>query len=137
MEIPEKIDELTNDLKRVQAEFENYKKRVEKEKQEFIKLSNALLIKQLLDVLDEMETTSKHVKDKGLEMVYENFIKVLKSQGLEEMKYEKFDPLKHEAIKQAEGQEGKIIEVVKKGYMINGVVLRHALVIVGKGGTNE
>ncbi|MFH2106693.1 MAG: nucleotide exchange factor GrpE [Candidatus Micrarchaeota archaeon] len=128
-----KVDELTNDLKRVMAEFDNYKKRSEKEKFEFARIANAEIIKQLLNVLDELEITMQHVKDKGVEMVYANLVAILKANGLVEMNDKKFDPYKHEAIKQVEGDdEGKIIETIKKGYTLNGVVLRHALVIVSK-----
>jgi molecular chaperone GrpE len=129
----QKVDELTNDLKRVMAEFDNYKKRNERERFEFARIANAEIVKQLLNVLDELEITMQHVKDKGVEMVYANLVAILKSNGLVEMNDKKFDPYKHEAIKQVEeNEEGRIVETIKKGYILNGVVLRHALVIVSK-----
>ena len=129
----QKIDELTNDLKRVQAEFQNYKKRVDKEREEMTKIATANIIRQLLTIIDELEIALQHVKDKGIEMVYANLLSLLKSYGLREMENKTFDPYKHEAVKQIEGEEdGKIVEVLKKGYMLNDMVLRHALVVVSK-----
>ncbi len=128
-----KIDELTNDLKRVHAEFQNYKKRVDKEREEITKIATANIIRQLLTIVDELEIALQHVKDKGIEMVYANLLSLLKSYGLREMENKTFDPYKHEAVKQIDGEEdGKIVEILKKGYMLNDMVLRHALVVVSK-----
>ena len=129
----QKMNELTNDLKRLQAEFQNYKRRVDREKEDMITFANANLITQLLVVVDEFEIALQHVKDKGIEMVYINFLSLLRANGLKEMNDEKFDPYRHEAVKQVEGDEdGRIVEILKKGYVLNGNVIRHALVVVSK-----
>lgn len=146
-EIPkhDKTTELENHLKRVQAEFENYKKRVAKEKEELILRGNANMMKKLLEFVDEFELASMHITHggkksdehvKGMEMLYANLLSLLKSEGVEEMKdVEKFDPYKHEAIRQEESNkpEGTIISVIKKGYSYKGSILRHAMVIISKG----
>lgn len=133
LEHKKQVEELTNDLKRLQAEFENYKRRVEKEKEEMKKQANAEIIKSLLIIVDELEIAIQHVKDKGIEMIHSNLILTLKTYGLHEMNDKKFDPYKHEAIKQVDdAEDGKIVEVLKKGYVLNNSVIRPALVVVSR-----
>ncbi|RLE45837.1 nucleotide exchange factor GrpE, partial [Candidatus Woesearchaeota archaeon] len=83
-----KIEEHANDLKRLQAEFENHIKRTDKEKQQFSELANADLIKKLLPVVDEFEHALKQINDKGVEMIFNNLMKVLHDAGLKEIEAE-------------------------------------------------
>ena len=135
--------ELEEHLKRLQAEFENYKKRIAKENEHLTLNASASLIQKLLPTLEAFEAALSSEKmdketEKGIKMVYESLVDVLKREGLEEMKDEKFDPFRHEVVRQVEGKEdGKIVEVIKKGYLLNGKILRHALVVITKKGDKK
>jgi len=130
-----KMKELEDRLLRLQAEFENFRKRNAKEQDGLADRANAELLSKLLPVVDEMEIAVKHTKDDGVKMVYMNLMSTLGKQGLEEMDSlgKAFDPYYHDALKQEDGDEGKILEIVQKGYLFKGKVLRHAKVIVGNG----
>jgi len=139
----QRISDLEDQMKRLQAEFENYKKRTGKERETLMMAGSAATIIKLLPVLDEMEVataamihdpSSKSLKH-GVEMLHKKFIHVLEKEGLSEMKAlgESFDPYRHEAVRTVEGKEdGKITEIMKKGYLFKGNVLRHAMVVVSK-----
>ncbi len=125
-------------LMRLQAEFENFRKRTQKEKEELVKSASAQTLKGLLDIVDEFElalaSMEKNEQRKGMEMLYGNLMTFLKREGVEPMTTkDTFDPYAHECLKRENGPEGKIITVLKKGYVFRGNVLRHALVIVGNG----
>ena len=136
------IEELTDTLKRLQAEFENYKKWNSKEKTEFIKYAHADVVAQLLPVLDSFEIALKSTSDKekfiqGMKMIYAQFHSVLESEGLKPIKAtgEKFDPYMHEVLMKEESDkpEDTVLEEFQKGYMLNDKVLRHSKVkISGK-----
>ena len=136
------IDELTDTLKRLQAEFENYKKRVDKEKTEFVKYAHADLIAQMLPVLDSFEIALKNTTEKekfveGIKIIYAQLYSVLEAEGLKPIKAtgEKFDPYKHEVLMKEESDkpDDTILEEFQKGYMLNDKVLRHSKVkISGK-----
>ena len=129
-----KIEELTDTLKRLQAEFENYRKRTDKERAEFAKFANAALVEKMLPVLDSFEIALKNTADKekfleGMKMIFAQFYSILQSQGLRPIKTkdEKFDPFKHEVLmKEASDKPDEtILEEFQKGYMLNEKVLRH------------
>ena len=133
------IDELTDTLKRLQAEFENYKKRVDKEKIEFVKFAHADVVAQMLSVLDSFEIALKNTNDKekfveGIKIIFAQFHSVLEAEGLKPIKTdnEKFDPYKHEVLMKEESDkpEGTILEEFQKGYMLNDKVLRFSKVKV-------
>jgi len=135
------IAEFTDILQRTQAEFENYKKRVDKEKQEFVKYSKAELIQKLLPIIDTFEIALKNNKDnekfvKGMDMVYAQLISLLHSEGLKPIDSlgKKFDPYLHEAMlkEKSEKDEGTVLEELQKGYMLNDKVLRHSKVKVSE-----
>ena len=132
-----KVEELIETLQRLQAEFENYRKRTENEKSEMVKSANKSLIKKMLPILDNFSLALKNTADvkqfiKGIELVFAQFQEILKEQGIEKVHTEKFNPEMHEAIMYGEGKEGKIIEVFQDGYMLDGRILRPARVKVGK-----
>ena len=138
----QKIEELTDTLKRLQAEFENYKKRIDKEKEEFAKYAGALTIGKMLPVLDSFEIALKNTSDRekfveGMKMIYAQFHSVLEAEGVRPIKAagEKFDPYRHEVLMKEESDkpEDTILEEFQKGYMLNDRVLRHSKVkISGK-----
>ncbi len=127
---------------RLAAEFDNYKKRVKNEVENAKGMGKAEMTRKLLPVLDEFELALMSANEngdkalvKGIEMVYSNLLDALKREGLKEMKVNGvFDPYKHEIIiaKEDKKKPGTILEVVKKGYMFNEMVLRPASVIISK-----
>lgn len=131
----EKIKDLTNQWKRALADYQNLEKRVVEEKRELVKCASAGLIDKLLPVLDSLERSYEHLKDKGLELVLSQFKKALESEGVEEIMAEgqEFNPETMDAVEMARGKKNKVVEVVLKGYQLNGKVLRPANVKVGTG----
>lgn len=121
-------------LQRLQAEFENFRKRTEKEKYEILKNANEDLIVKLLGVLDNFELALKHVDDKGINMIYSELYSILEKEGLKIIKTGKnFDPEIHEAIIHEEGEEDeKIVEELQKGYTLNDKVIRPSKVKITK-----
>lgn len=136
------IVELTETLQRLQAEFENYKKRVDKEKEEFVKFANADFIQKLLIVIDTFEIALRHkVEDKerfvkGMEMIYAQLMLILQAEGLRPIDAleKKFDPYIHEVMlkEKSEKEDGIILEELQKGYMLDDRVLRHSKVKVSE-----
>ncbi len=131
--------ELTDMLKRLQAEFENYRKRKEKEIEKIREHSNRELIYKLLNIMDNMELALKSKDDKslrqGLEMIYSQLVSVLEKEGLEKIKDNKnFNPELHEAVitEKSEKEDGTILEVFQPGYKLKGKVIRTAKVRVAK-----
>ncbi|MBW2991370.1 nucleotide exchange factor GrpE [Candidatus Woesearchaeota archaeon] len=136
-----KIKELTETLQRVQAEFENYKKRCEKDMSNFAKCANQELMKKLLAFIDDFELALKNcrAKDdfyKGIELIYSHLIEALHSQGLKHIECvdKKFDPYYHEALltEESDKEENTVLEEMQKGYVLNDKVIRHSKVKVAK-----
>ncbi|MEM2121531.1 MAG: nucleotide exchange factor GrpE [Candidatus Woesearchaeota archaeon] len=136
------IEELINHLKRLQAEFENYKKRVEKDKEQTNSIVLKEFIKELLPVLDSFEIALKNTADlknfkSGVELIYAQLYNLLKNHGVSEIKAlgEKFNPLYHEVLmtEDSEIEKDTIIEEFQKGYLLNGFVLRTAKVKISLG----
>lgn len=137
-----KLKEAVETLQRVQADFENYKKRVENEKQCFLKSACSAIILEILPAVDSFEIalkTNSNSDDfrKGMEMIYAQLVSILEKNGLKPIKAEgeKFDPYMHEALMQEESdsEKGVIIEEFQKGYTMNDSVLRHSKVKVSAG----
>ncbi len=137
----ERLEELEEKLLRFQAEFDNFRKRTAKEHEMLRQSAGASVVLNLLEVVDEFGMAMEHAKDakegdfrEGMEMIYMKLLEALKRVGLEEMKAagETFDPYRHDAIGYQDGEEGKIMKVVTKGYSYKGKILRHAKVVVGR-----
>ena len=130
------LDERTDLLKKVQADFENYKKRTEKEKQEFTKYACSDIINELLPILDSFELAIRDTKNKDIEVIYSQLWQILSNQGLAKIKAlnQKFDPYLHEALLQekSDKEEGTILEELQAGYKMKDQVLRHTKVKVAK-----
>jgi molecular chaperone GrpE len=132
------MDFYLDSAKRIQADFDNYKKRVQRDREEYAKQANDKLISELLGFVDDLERavcSSGSVDDlkKGICQIQGNLLVLLRSYGLKEMPSEgDFDPSLHEALCTTEGEEGKICEVLQKGYLLGPRVIRHAKVKVGK-----
>jgi molecular chaperone GrpE len=139
-------EELKETLQRVQADFENYRKRMEKDKMEFVKFACSDIIKNILPVIDNFEVALKNSANnkefvKGVEMIYAQLFEVLEKAGLRKIDAEgkKFNPYVHEALMQEESDkdEGMIIEEFQQGYMLNDTVIRPSKVKVSKGKKKE
>ena len=128
---------------RIQADFDNYRKRTQRENEEFRKYSNESLISELLGIVDDLERALSHAdKDsdlaKGVNGIRNNLMKIFESKGLIEIPTERFDPSVHEALCVEPGDtDWKITEVFQKGYRIGDRVLRYAKVKVTKKKTEE
>lgn len=136
-----KEGEYLNSLKYLKAEFENYKRRAEKEKQEFGEYIIKGFIQDLLPIKDALEVAIGHAKEnenseglvKGVEMTVKQINELLIREGLEEIKAEgeQFDPFKHEVVVKEivkKHPENAVIEVMRKGYLFRGKVIRPAMV---------
>ena len=136
-----RANDLLNRLKYLQADFDNYRKRVEKQMSETAQYGNMRLITEFLPVMDELECaieTGKKSGDKvlveGIEMTLKKLRNVLEREGVSLIKAceECFDPNKHEAVLrvQVEGKNGVVLEEIRKGYMLKNMVIRPSLVKV-------
>ncbi len=136
-------EEISNQYLRLQADFTNYKKRVEREKENLYSYASEDLLCELLPILDNFERALENVEDtedgfyKGMKMIYDQFNKVLKDIGLEEIiaLNEKFDPNYHHAALQEECDdvdEGVVLDVFQKGYIFKDKVIRPSMVKVSK-----
>lgn len=133
---------------RAQADFMNYKKRVEQEKNEVTDFANAALILNLLPVVDDLERAFASLPSKlqtlswvdGIRLIYRKLQAILETHGVVEIKTkgENFDPKFHEAAMYEDGaEEGVIMDELQKGYKLKGRLLRPAVVVVGKGKEEE
>jgi molecular chaperone GrpE len=128
---------------RAQADFINFKRRNEQEREEFARFANASLMLELLPVLDDLERALGHVPVKfastawvdGVNLIYRKFKATLESQGLTQIEAlgKPFDPNLHEAARQDKGEAGIVIEEIRKGYQLNDKVIRPTTVVVGNG----
>jgi molecular chaperone GrpE len=145
IQLKEKNNELNDKYTRLVAEFDNFKKRSDKEYLSLIQNANEKLITDLLPVVDDLERSLTHLKEdnnfktmlEGLQMIYKNLVSLLDKQGLKPMQSigEEFDPEKHDALIQVENKDvesNNIVEEHLKGYFLNDKVIRHAQVIVSK-----
>jgi len=145
-EAADKAQEFSDKCLRLQADFDNTRKRIEREKQDFVKFANEGIILELLNVLDDLERTTNlaetHKEDftaflKGVEMILAHLYEMLKEYGLKPIDAEgkKFDPNYHEALLQVENKdlpENTVVEELQKGYLLNERVIRTAKVKVSK-----
>jgi len=140
-----KADEYLDGWQRARADFANYKKRINRERQRIRQDAIGEVTKRYLPVLDDLERALKNRPKEGegaewaegIELVYRKMLSILESDGIVPMEAEgdTFNPNLHEAIDQAESEEhesDEIIEVIQKGYMIDDRVLRPAMVRVAK-----
>lgn len=140
--VSSEINDLQTKLVRLQADFQNYKKRVEKEKDDLVSIGVVSIANEILPVIDNFERALEHEGDsasfkEGMELIYEGLKNALKAKGIVELKAlgEDFNPDFHQAVSMGhndEYKENQVIEVLLKGYEYNGKVIRHAMVIVNK-----
>jgi molecular chaperone GrpE len=137
-----KADDYLANWQRTQADFINFKRRTEQERNETVRFANEMLMLTLLPVLDDLERALENVSEKlagitwvdGIELIYRKLKATLEGHGLNEIKAlgEPFDPNIHEAVIYGEGEEGKVIDELQKGYKLHDRVIRPTMVKVGK-----
>ncbi|MBR3454466.1 MAG: nucleotide exchange factor GrpE [Bacteroidaceae bacterium] len=141
-----KIAELNDKYLRLMAEFDNYRKRVMKEKAELIKTAGTKVITTILPVLDDMERAEQNIAKmedvealkEGVQLIFDKFMKLLATEGLKKIDTtdKVFDTDFHEAVAMVPGQpdelKGKVIDCIQTGYMLNDKVIRHAKVAVAQ-----
>ncbi|MGC9444850.1 MAG: nucleotide exchange factor GrpE [Candidatus Methanospirareceae archaeon] len=138
-------DEYLNRLKYLQADFENYKKMVARERELYETCATEALIKRLLPILDHLEaafTSAQSCKDlvsfvKGIELIYLDFLEALSREGVKPIKAvgEKYDPYKHEVLMTVideDAPEDTVLEELERGYMLGTKVLRSAKVAISR-----
>lgn len=124
--------ELNDKYVRLYAEFENYKKRTQKEKEDIKNFTKLETLATILDVDNDLFIASNKIKNEGVNLILSKLDNFLKSQGIESIQNEKYDADIHEVISVVETGKEEIIEVVSKGYTLNGRVIRHPKVILSK-----
>lgn len=140
------FDLVNAQFKRALADYQNLEKRVAEGRSEINSWAVTDLLTRIAGVMHYFDQAFKGVSDdeqksawfKGVQMATLQLRQVLKDQGLEEVEADgHFDPALHEAVDTREGEDGKILEVVEKGYKLNGKILKPARVVVGKKGENS
>ncbi len=145
-ELGEKLAEITDKHLRLQAEFDNFRKRTMKEKADLIKSGGESVLINILPVVDDFERALNSLKDvpdedagkKGTQLIYNKFSEFLKQNNIREINAvnQDFDVDLHEAITKIpapdEKLKGKVVDVVQKGYTLNDKVIRFAKVVIGE-----
>ncbi len=144
-----KVNELQDSVRRIAADFDNYKKWAAKERQNIERTAAESLIKKLLDIYESLgkavcsadKTTGKEFVE-GIKLIYKELSRILKSEGLEPIQSvgSPLDVYKHEVLMQKvndEVPEDTVLEEIQRGYLLNTLVLRHAKVVVSQKSTKE
>lgn len=139
------VNDYTETLKRLQADFENFKKRTEKQNSNLQIYANQKLLCNFLPILDDFENSIKHLDKtneqdlkKGLLLIHQKLKQTLEGEGVKEIQciHQKLDPFKHEVLLQecSNKENGTILEEIQKGYTYKDSILRHSKVKISKGG---
>ena len=124
-----------NNYLRALADYQNFEKRVGEQREDFIKSASKRIISKLLPLLNNLEKAEVFVKDPGLKLIKDELEKILKEEGLEELNVlgSIYNPEFAEAVEIIDGeQDNKIVEILRKGYKLNGIVIQVAQVKVSK-----
>lgn len=145
--IQAELEETKDKYLRLYAEFENYRKKVQKDKEELIKYSNESLIYELLPIIDNLEMALRHTEEKdslikGVENTHREMLRTLQKFGLSPIDAigKPFDPNYHHAMSQVERDDvenNTVVEELRKGYLYNEKVIRPSLVAVSKKTENK
>ena len=146
-EVKGKAEEYLGNWQRAQADFINYKRRSEREKEELGKFANAQLMLSLLPVLDDLERAFDSITPQvaklnwveGIRLIERKLRSALEAHGLSQIRAlgEPFDPNFHEATMHGKGEEGTVVQELQRGYMLHDRVIRPAIVVVGNGEIEE
>lgn len=127
--------ETKNSYLRLAAEFDNYKKRVAKEKEELVNNTKVKMLTAILDMDSDLSIAMKSIKEdqsEGVKLITSKLETFLRSQGIESIQTETYDSELHEVISVLDIGEEKIIDVVNKGYTLNGKPFRYPKIILGR-----
>lgn len=131
-----KLSESEDKYVRLFAEFDNYKKRVQKEKEDIKNNTKISMITSILDMDNDIAIAIKNIKDdvtrEGVELIAQKLERFLKNQGIESIQTETYDDELHEVISVVPTGKNEVIDVVSKGYMLNGKPFRHPKIVIGK-----
>ncbi len=134
--LEEKLAQAEDKYVRLYAEFDNYKKRVFKDKEEIRFNTKVSMVTPILDLDNDISIAIKNIKDEsakeGVQLIANKLENFLKSQGIESIQTETYDEDLHEVISVLETGESKILDVVTKGYMLNGKAFRHPKIVLSK-----
>jgi molecular chaperone GrpE len=143
-EAREEAGKYLDNWRRAEADFQNYKRRAEQEREELRRFGNISVIFNLLPVIDDFERAFKALDTRlaglswfdGIYLIYRKLQQLLENAGVRAIDAEgqQFDPRFHEAVAHVEGEEGKVLSEIQRGYMLHDRVLRPAMVVVGRGG---
>lgn len=131
----EQLQEANDKYLRIYAEYDNYRKRVIKEKEDLVLNTKSKMLSAVLDIDNDISIALKSISDKdkeGVELILKKLDSFLKSHGVESIQTEKYDSDLHEVISVLEIGEDKIIDVITKGYTVNGKPMRFPKIILGK-----
>ena len=133
--LKEKIDSLEDRVKRQMAEFDNFRKRTDKEKQQMFSMGERNVIEKMLPIVDNFERGLAAVPASGMEMVYRQLVKQLEDLGVTPIEAvgQEFDPNLHNAVMQVESEEypsGTVAQELQKGYKYHDAVIRYSMVAV-------
>jgi molecular chaperone GrpE len=124
--------------KRAMADYHNLVRRTQEEKIRMVKFAAKSMAESILQPLEHLFLAKEQLKDKGLDMVYQQFQQALQNEGLEEIAClgKEFDPHTMEVVDKKpvedKKQSGKVIQIMQRGYRLNGEVIRHAKVVIGE-----
>lgn len=125
-------DSKKEDYLRLLADFDNYKKRVAKEKEEIINNTKIKMLSSILDMDNDLSLALKNTTDQGVKLISDKLTNFLKSQGVEEIQTDSYDVDLHEVISVIPGENNKVVDVVTKGYTINGKPFRYPKIVLSK-----
>jgi len=135
-ELSKMLTESEDKYLRLYAEFENYKKRTQKDKEDLLVSTKVKMLTSLLDMDNDLSFAMKSIKSpeasEGLKLISSKLETFLKSQGIEEIQTETYDEDIHEVIGMLPSEEEKIIDVVSKGYTLNSKPFRYPKIILGR-----
>ncbi len=133
--------------RRAEADFQNYKRRADQERDDLRRFAGVALISNLLPIVDDLERAFGSLDGglagltwlDGLRLIYRKLVMLLENAGVKpiDASGQAFDPRYHEAIAHIDGEDGKVLSEVQRGYMLHDRVLRPAMVVVGKGKAEE
>jgi molecular chaperone GrpE len=136
LSIEEKLAQVEDKYIRLFADFENYKKRVVKEKEEIKNNTKVSMLTSILEIDNDLSIAVKNIKDpstkKGVKLIINKLDTFLKSHGIESIQTKKYDEDLHEVVSVINNGEEKIVDVISKGYTLNGKPFKYPKIILSK-----